>query len=50
MNISCVHRDIPQDLTRDAEESGHPPLQHMVVLPSKCGGPEPRSWYIIFGS
>jgi hypothetical protein len=32
MNISCVHRDIPQDLTLAAEESGHPPLPHMVVL------------------
>jgi hypothetical protein len=26
MNISCVHRDIPQDLTLAAEESGHPPF------------------------
>jgi hypothetical protein len=35
MNISCVHRDIPQDLTLAAEESGHPPLPHMVVLTIK---------------
>jgi hypothetical protein len=32
MNISCVHHDIPQDLTFLAEESGHPPLPHMLVL------------------
>jgi hypothetical protein len=31
INISCVNRDIPQDLTLAAEESGHPPLPHMVV-------------------
>jgi hypothetical protein len=35
MNISCVHRDIPQDLTLAVEESGHPPLPHMVVLTIK---------------
>jgi hypothetical protein len=35
MNIRCVHRDIPQDLTLAAEESGHPPLPHMVVLTIK---------------
>jgi sirohydrochlorin ferrochelatase len=35
MNISCVHRDIPQDLTLAAEESGHPPFSHMVVLTIK---------------
>jgi hypothetical protein len=35
MNISCVHRDIPQDLTLAAEQSSHPPLPHMVVLTIK---------------
>jgi hypothetical protein len=35
MNISCVHRDIPQDLTLATEESSHPPLPHMVVLTIK---------------
>jgi sirohydrochlorin ferrochelatase len=35
MNISCVQRDIPQDLTLAAEESSHPPLPHMVVLTIK---------------
>jgi hypothetical protein len=35
MNISCVHRDIPQDLTLAAEESSHPPLPHMAVLTIK---------------
>jgi hypothetical protein len=35
MNISCVHCDIPQDLTLAAEESGHLPLPHMVVLTIK---------------
>jgi hypothetical protein len=35
MNISCVHRDIPHDLTLAAEESGHSPLPHMVVLTIK---------------
>jgi hypothetical protein len=32
MNISCVHSDIPKDLTLAAEESSHPPLPHLVVL------------------
>jgi hypothetical protein len=32
MNISCVRRDIPPDLTIATEESSHPPLPHMVVL------------------
>jgi hypothetical protein len=35
MNISCVHRDIPQDLTLAMEESGHLPLPHVVVLTIK---------------
>jgi hypothetical protein len=32
MNISCVHCDIPQDLTLVLEQSSHPPLPHLVVL------------------
>jgi hypothetical protein len=32
MNISCVHRDIPQDVTLAVEESSHLPLPHLVVL------------------
>jgi hypothetical protein len=32
MNISCVHRNIPKDLTLVAEERSHPPLPHQVVL------------------
>jgi hypothetical protein len=35
MNISCVHRDIPQNLTITAKESSHSPLPHMVVLTIK---------------
>jgi hypothetical protein len=35
MNISCVHRDIPQDLTLAVEESSHPPLPHLVILTIK---------------
>jgi hypothetical protein len=35
MNISCVHCDIPLDLTLAAEESSHPPFPHMVVLTIK---------------
>jgi hypothetical protein len=35
MNISCVHRDIPRDLTFAAEESSLPSLPHMVVLTIK---------------
>jgi hypothetical protein len=31
MNISCVQRDIPQDLTIATEESSHPPLPNLVV-------------------
>jgi phage terminase large subunit GpA-like protein len=33
MNISCVHRDIPKDLTLAAEERNHPLTPHLVVLP-----------------
>jgi hypothetical protein len=33
MNISCVHRNIPKDLTLSTEERRHPPLPHLVVLP-----------------
>jgi hypothetical protein len=43
MDISCVHRDILKDLTLTAEECRHPLTPHLVVLPLKCGGPEPRS-------
>jgi hypothetical protein len=32
MNISCVCRDISQDLTLAMEESSHPPLPHLVIL------------------
>jgi hypothetical protein len=35
MNISYVHRDIPQDLTLAAEETTHLPLPHLVVLTVK---------------
>jgi hypothetical protein len=35
MNISCVHCDIPQDLNLAAEESGHPPLPHVIVFSIK---------------
>jgi hypothetical protein len=35
MNISCVHRNIPKDLTLAAEESNHPLLPHLVVLTIK---------------
>jgi hypothetical protein len=33
MNISCVHRNVPKDLTLFAEERRHPPWPHLVVLP-----------------
>jgi hypothetical protein len=33
MNISCVHRNVPKDLTLSAEKCRHPPLPHLVVLP-----------------
>jgi hypothetical protein len=35
MNISCVHRDIPQDPTLATEERSHSPLPHLVVLTIK---------------
>jgi hypothetical protein len=35
MNISCVQRDIPQDLTLAEEESSHLPLPHLVILTIK---------------
>jgi hypothetical protein len=41
MNISCVHRDIPQDLTLAAKESSHPPLPHLVVLTISVEDPNP---------
>jgi hypothetical protein len=33
MNISCVHRNVPKDLTLSVEERRHPPLPHLVVIP-----------------
>jgi hypothetical protein len=33
MSISCVHCDIPKDLTLSTEERYHLPLPHLVVLP-----------------
>jgi hypothetical protein len=33
MNISCVHRNVPKDLTLSAEKCRHTPLPHLVVLP-----------------
>jgi hypothetical protein len=33
MNIRCVHRNVPKDLTLSAEERCHSPLPHPVVLP-----------------
>jgi hypothetical protein len=50
LDITCVHRDIPKDLTLSAEECCHLLTPHLVVLPIEVGGPEPRSWYAIFGS
>jgi hypothetical protein len=35
MNISCVLRDIPKDLTLAAKQSGHPPLPHLTILPHR---------------
>jgi hypothetical protein len=33
MNTSCVHRNVPKDLTLSVEERRHPPLPHLVVIP-----------------
>jgi hypothetical protein len=33
LDIACVHRDIPKDLTLSAEEHRHPLTPHLVVLP-----------------
>jgi hypothetical protein len=35
MNIRCVNRNTPKDLTLAVKESGHPSLLHMVVLTIK---------------
>jgi hypothetical protein len=35
MNISCVRRNVPKDLTLSVEECRHPPLPYLVVLPIK---------------
>jgi hypothetical protein len=32
LDIACVHRDIPKDLTLSAEKRRHPLTQHLVVL------------------
>jgi hypothetical protein len=32
LDIACVHRDIPKDLTLSAEEHTHPLTPHLVVL------------------
>jgi hypothetical protein len=45
LDITCVHRDIPKDLILSAEKRRYPLTPHLVVS-SKCGGPEPRSWYV----
>jgi hypothetical protein len=49
LDIAYVHRDIPKDLTLSAKKRRHPLTPHLVVFPSKCGGPEPYSWYAILG-
>jgi hypothetical protein len=33
LNITCVHRDIPKDLTLSTEEHRHSLTPHLVVLP-----------------
>jgi hypothetical protein len=33
MNITCVHRNVPKDLTLSTEQRRNPPLPHLVVLP-----------------
>jgi hypothetical protein len=33
MHISCVHCNVPKDLTLSTEERNHPSLPHLVVLP-----------------
>jgi hypothetical protein len=50
MDISCVHRDIPKDLTLDVKERRHLLTPHLVVLPIEVWRIRPRSWYAIFGS
>jgi hypothetical protein len=35
LNETCVHRDIPKDLTLSAEEHRHPLTLHLVVLPNE---------------
>jgi hypothetical protein len=32
LDIACVHRDIPKDLTLSAKKRYHPLTQHLVVL------------------
>jgi hypothetical protein len=32
LDIACVHRDIPKDLTLSAEKRRHPLTPHLVVL------------------
>jgi hypothetical protein len=32
LDIACVHRDIPKDLTLSAEKRSHPLTPHLVVL------------------
>jgi hypothetical protein len=35
LDIACVHRDIPEDLTLSAEERRHPLTPHLVVFAIK---------------
>jgi hypothetical protein len=35
LDITCVHRDIPKDLTLSVEERHHPLTPQLVVLPIK---------------
>jgi hypothetical protein len=38
LDITCVHRDIPKDLTLSMEECPHPLTPHLVVLAIKVWG------------
>jgi hypothetical protein len=50
LDIACVHRDIPKDLTLSVEERRHPLTPHLVVFAIEVWRTRTRSWYAILGS
>jgi hypothetical protein len=50
LDIACVHRDIPKDLTLSAEERCHPLTPHLVDFAIEVWRTQTHSWYAILKS